>query len=96
MAHIVATITFLRTEDGGRASPLPAGRVGYILEINNQNFSCWLLNSGDSVVKPGDCARLEIVLAAPELAMPLLNEGVDFALRDEREVARGVVSKVIE
>ena len=95
MAHILATIKFFRTEDGGRLSPLPGGRIGYILEVSGQNFSCWLLNAKGIAVEPGSSTQLEVVLAAPELAMPLLKEGSSFALKDYREVASGVVDRVV-
>ena len=95
MAHILATIKFIRTEKGGRASPLPGGRIGYILEVAGHNFSCWLLNETDIPVEPGSSAQLKVVLAAPELAMALLKEGSSFALKDHREVATGVVDKVV-
>lgn len=94
MAHVWATLKFLRTEAGGRSSPLPSGRIGYILEISGQNFSCWLVNEKGIAVEPGSIAQLEVILAAPELAMPLLREGSSFVLKDHREVARGIVDRV--
>ena len=94
-SRIVATIAFLPTEEFGRASPLPQGRVGYILEIGGENFSCWVVNPGPNVIQPGDTVQLEVALAAPELAMPLLKEGADFVLKDYRHVARGVVDRVL-
>lgn len=95
MAQILASIRFMRAEDGGRASPLPTGRIGYILEVSGQNFSCWLVNEKGIPVEPGAMAQLEVVLAAPELAMPLLKEGSSFILKDYRKVASGVVDRVV-
>ena len=53
------------------------------------------MNPGQTVIQPGDTAQLEVVLAAPDLAMPLLTAGADFVLKDYRQVARGVVDRVI-
>lgn len=94
-SRILATVVFLPAEERGRASPLPQGRVGYILEVAGENFGCWVMNPGQTVIQPGDTAQLEVVLAAPDLAMPLLTAGADFVLKDYRQVARGVVDRVI-
>ena len=95
MAHILATIKFRRTEDGGRETPLPSGRIGCILEVSGQDFSCWLLNAKGLAVAPGSTRQLEVIIAAPELAMPLLKEGSSFVLKDYRELATGVVDRVV-
>jgi len=95
MGNILATISFIRTEDGGRNGPLPSGRIGYILEVSGQSFSCWLLNPKGIPVEPGGAAQLEMVLAAPELALPLLKEGRRFELKDHRKVATGIIDKIL-
>ena len=94
MSRILANIDFFPTDEGGRGSPLPKGRVGYVLETGGQNFSCWILNTGAEAIEPGDTAQVEVVLAAPELALPLLKKGSSFVLKDYREIARGVVESV--
>lgn len=94
MSRILAKVDFFPTGEGGRESPLPEGRVGYVLEIGGKNFSCWILNRGPQAIEPGDTAQVEVVLAAPELALPLLKEGAAFVLKDYRQVARGVVESV--
>ena len=95
MGRILATIKFIATENGGRKGPLPDGRIGYVIEVDKQNFSCWLINTSSVAVNPGDTAQLEVVLLAPELAVPFLNIGVGFILKDYRQIATGVVDKVM-
>jgi elongation factor Tu len=99
--HIEATITVLRTEEGGRKNPV---YQGYRPQFNWQN-SDWDakydmgVEVGVEVAKPGGTFACEITLStgAQEEILPKMETGMEFELREgARVIARGTITKIIK
>ncbi len=91
-ARIIAKVTFLTTEEGGRSGPLPAGLFKCPCDISGDNMNdCVLYLEGMPKVSPGDTITVPIAFMCPEEAVTKLREKSEFTLWERGTIANGTV-----
>lgn len=88
---IISTVDFLPTTKGGRESPTPSTRIGYIFVHGGAMYDCYLMLDGTPPINPGDQATVPIKFLDTTVKSKL-NIGDKFELRDYRTVATGIVT----
>ena len=89
--EIIAEVTFLPTNLGGRRGPTPPDHFGCPLQIAKHLFDCRLLLAGIGAVSPGQTVTVPIKFLQPELVAPHLHEGAEFELWERGTIAKGHV-----
>jgi translation elongation factor EF-Tu-like GTPase len=93
--HVEATITFLRTEEGGRRTPASSGyRPQFYYE--GENWDAIHYYPGMDQVYPGDTVTVHLGFLSPEYHRGRIQQGTRFEIREGRRVVgRGVVTKLL-
>jgi hypothetical protein len=94
-AHIIASLRFYSSDEGGRKTPTPAHRFGCIFSFEGENFDCFLLVKQTGPIKPGDTVKAPIVFLYPELIKDRLHIGNHFTLRELHPIAAGRVEEIL-
>jgi len=94
MYDIIAKVTLLSTNGGGRQGPTPTSVFGCPLEIEDKYFDCRLDLSEAGPLSPGDTATAPISFLYPKLALPLLKVGSNFSLWEGGTIGHGIVVDV--
>lgn len=94
---LVATITFLTTEEGGRSMPAHSGyRPNHDFGLQGTLNDAAHEYVGQETAAPGECVRANLWLLAPELQTGRLYPGFAFTVQEgSRVVGRAVVEQVV-
>lgn len=95
-----ATVSLLRTEDGGRKSPLWSGyRATVFLRADKPltgNDAVMTLDERDICIPGEDCA-VQLRFLSPELVQDVLRPGATFQLKEgSRVIANGKVGSLVK
>jgi elongation factor Tu len=94
---ILATITLVNTEDGGRSGPIFSGyRPQFYFE--GEDFECRKIDMAPKPVFPGETAEVRITLSeyATATLTGRVNPGDNFELHEgKKSVASGVVTGIL-
>ena len=93
--EIIATISLLRSESGGRESAIPHGEYRGVLGIGHEHFSCRFFVSGQVGLGLGQTETYGIQFLAPDIALPRFPEGANFTLWEGKVVGTGTVQKLV-
>ena len=93
MKNLLATVTFIPSNQSGRSQPIVMDAHRCILSVNNLNFDCRVFFT-DLPVSPGQTVDVEIGIIYSELALKHLQVGNVFVLREINTIARGVVREI--
>ena len=89
--HAIATIYFLRTDEGGRSTPTFSGYRGQF-HYNNHDWDAAYWFASDPVY-PGEEIEAMITLLSPDLHRRRLHVGMPFEIREGRDVvARATIT----
>ncbi len=92
---IVARVTMLTSDAGGKISAIPAVRYGCPLFINGQGFDCrLLLDQAGYGLEPGATAEVPIKFLYFDLVRNLLVPKTLFTLWEIRHFAEGEILQV--
>lgn len=100
-ASFRARVYFLKTEDGGRSSPVSSGyrpMFDFGLQKNGQTMynDCVLFFDGADPIQPGETREARVVPIHPELLRGLVRPNVSFEIAEgSRVVGRGEVLKTL-
>ena len=91
----VIEVTFLTTEEGGRTSPIEAGRYPYNcpIMVNGHGFDCRFVFGETSLFELGRTYQIGVKFLSPDLAIAELKEGDAIRLTEGKTIARGKVLK---
>lgn len=92
---IIATITFVMTQQGGRKSPIMHEAFGCIFEHAGQTNDCRLLVAGMGDIWPGQKVTVPIVFLCPDLVLPRIKVGDVFTLREAKTIAHGIIDEIV-
>jgi hypothetical protein len=92
---LIASITFLSSEDGGRRAAIPPRIFRCPLKFEGEMFDCGLHPEETGPVPAGATVTVPITLLFPELVKPRLRLGSRFTLWDLRTIAEGIVTKIL-
>jgi hypothetical protein len=93
--NIFATVTFKRTEDGGRKSATSSVFFSCPFLMDEKLNDCRLLLDGIGAVEPGQTVEVPIVFLNPSLLDGRLKVGRKFQLWEMRVIAEGEILKVL-
>jgi len=88
---IIANVTLLSTEQGGRHGATPTSRFGCPCEIQGEMFDGRMDLSAIGSVAPGDRFRVPIRFLRPDLVRPRLRVGFCFSLWEGSTIGYAVV-----
>ena len=91
---IIANLRFLRAEEGGRSALPPSSEFPCVFEVDGVNFDCRVLLGDETKASASGSIPTPIAFLSPENALPRVDEGTSFRLRDYRVIAEGVVAMV--
>ena len=94
-ADVIATIYFLKTEEGGRAGPTPIKQFRCALKFEGELFDSMLFLDHVGRVAPGQTVQVPIIFLCPDLIKPRLKQGSIFMMWEIRDIARGTVDEVV-
>jgi translation elongation factor EF-Tu-like GTPase len=92
---IETTITFLRTEEGGRRRPVSSG---YRPQFFYDGDDCDAVHfyQGVEQVNPGDAVTADLAFIRPEFRVGTIHVGMEFLIREGAQtVAVGKVTKIL-
>lgn len=95
LQDIEVVMTFLRTEDGGRKSPV---RSGYRPQFHYHGDDCDAIHTyiGVEQVNPGDTVTAQLRFLRPQVHVGRIAVGMEFLIREgNRTVATGKVTKIL-
>src|SRR6266568_7777809 len=92
----VVRVRFLKTDEGGRATPIPPGGMfGCPFVFAGEYFDCRLfLQDRTAPISPGDTVEVALKFLWPDLIKPRLRQGSPCGLWEGKIIADGVVSRV--
>ncbi|WP_191983771.1 hypothetical protein [Dyella jiangningensis] len=88
----VAEICLLPTAFGDCRGHLSGGAWRTVLEIDHEFWSATVHFDGEHV--PGESFEAEVWLLLPEVALPMFEQGVRFALWEDESEALGIVKRL--
>lgn len=91
---VLARVSFLPTDRGGRTQATPSGHLGCICVIDDGNFDCRLLLSNTGPIWPGETKVVPIKFLYIERVKSRLTEGKHFLLRELAVVATGEIIQI--
>ena len=92
---IIASIQFLRPEEGGRTKPLSGTVFKCPFEFQNEKFDCGLHLGGDKIIPPGAHITVPITFLFPGYVKPRLRVGSRFTLWERGTIASGIVEEIL-
>lgn len=93
--EIIAKLTFLRPEEGGRKMSTPSKFFGYPFLMDEQMNDCRLILTNIGPVSPGQTVEVPIAFLAPKLVIDRLKVGRKFKLWERGVIAEGEILKVL-
>jgi elongation factor Tu len=98
LAHIRARVTYLKTEEGGRHTPVYSGYRGQF-HYEGEHDTAWDAVQyfvGRGSVQPGDSAECKIQFVSPSNHLHRVRPGLRFHIQEGgRVMANGVVTEVL-
>ena len=94
-ADIVARLSFLSTEQGGRRGPTPNEKFRCLMTIDDQNFDVQLNLSDAGSIFPGQTVSVPLTFLNLELARQHCSVGKEFSLRETEPIAHGVIEETL-
>ena len=91
---IVANVTLLSTNQGGRLGPTSSEVFRCPIEFDGAYFDCWINVAEVGSLAPGSTMRVGITFLCPELIVPRLLPGLEFRLWEGRIIGYGTVVEV--
>jgi len=93
---IIARITLLPTDQGGKTKTIPAIQFGCPIQLEGESFDCrLLLDQIDSSLAPGQTVTVPIKFLYSELARPRLKIGLLFTLHEIGKIGDGEILEII-
>lgn len=92
LPDFVAEIYLLPVEPSGCHSHLSGGEWRTVVEINNEFWSATLHFDGEH--PPGEHFEVEIWLLLADVALPMVEQGMSFAVWEDESQAMGVVKRL--
>jgi translation elongation factor EF-Tu-like GTPase len=93
---IEAKITYLKTQEGGRSSPVFSGYRGQFY-YNDKDWDAPQSFPDVAQAKPGETVRAYLGFLSPQEHFGNIHVGMKFLIREDiRTVATGVVTKIID
>lgn len=93
--EILARVTFLRTEEGGRKGPTPSNFFGCPFLMDEQMNDCRLVLTDVGAISPGQTVEVPIAFLVPKLVVDRLKVGRKFKLWEMGIIAEGEILKVL-
>lgn len=93
---ILAELQFLKTEDGGRKSPIVRPVFGCIFEHSGEAHDCGIVLENHGDVWPGQKITVPIFFLRPDTVMDRLRVGDSFSLREDRVIATGSILQIAD
>lgn len=102
MPKITVKITLLRSDQGGRVQPLPAGRFGCpvffndVPELSDHAYDCrFSISEQGRHVAPGETVEnIEARFLSPDIVLPHMRPGIRFTLWEGKPIGQGLVVAV--
>ncbi len=92
---IEAIVTFLRTDEGGRKSPVLSGYRGQFY-YDGKDCDADEFYPGVAQVNPGETVTARLAFANPQLHVGRVQIGTEFLIREGgKTVGRGIVTKIL-
>ena len=91
---LIAKITLLPTEEGGRRDVTPDDKLNCIMVIGSRHFDVRLHLDRTGALRPGQKAIVPISFYDPDLAKDFVEVGQKFKLRELTTIGEGLVEEV--
>ena len=94
--NLIADVTLLPTDEGGRRGPTPADWFGCVCVVDGAMHDCRIDLSATGPVAPGDQVRLPFRFLVPSAVLPRLAVGAAFDLWEMGTIGHAVVVRLCE
>src|SRR5947207_15897734 len=91
---LIAKVSLLPTEQGGRLRPTPSDKFNCIMIVGDHNLDVRLHLDQIGSLRPGQEAFVPISFFDPEFAKAFVADGTVFKLREAKIIGDGVVKEV--
>lgn len=95
LGDIVANLTLLPTNSGGREGPTPPSELRCIMTIEDKNFSVVVHLEQTGSIVPGQTIDVPISFLFLDLAKKYCSVGRHFSLREYNKIANGVIKEIL-
>jgi hypothetical protein len=94
---IISTVRFLRTDEGGRKTPIYGGEIYQCpVLLNGHFFDCGLLLYDFNIaINPGGSIVVPMRFLLPDIVKPQLKLGTKFQLWEGKTIAEGKVIEIL-
>lgn len=92
---LVARVTLLPTDAGGRHSPTPTGIFNCIMMIDGENFDIRLHLGEIGSISPGQTVRVPLSFLDLEHAKKHCSVGKAFSLRELHTMGSGTIDEIL-
>ena len=94
--EVRARIRLFTTAEGGRKGPVLGPWFGCPTRIQGKYFDCRLQTVPPGPIALGEPVEVQMQFLCPELALPLLAVGCEFALWEGRTIGEGIVLELLQ